>query len=114
MARSARTGVPGCTKSGRLTLFFALTTVIRVPFEASFQAYPVVFGLYVGFMFIAYNLRRIGNILIRDQLREYLRILVSLFLSKIHLSILKNSHFRTTFFRLSVWDMKFPRSLVPA
>ena len=36
----------------------------------------------VGFMFIAYNLRRIGNILTRDRLREYLRILVLLFLSK--------------------------------
>jgi transposase len=33
----------------------------------------------VGFMFIAYNLRRIGNILTKDQLKEYLRILVSLF-----------------------------------
>ena len=35
----------------------------------------------VGFMFIAYNLRRIGNILTRDQLKEYLRILLSLFLA---------------------------------
>ncbi|MCJ7448365.1 MAG: IS1182 family transposase [Bacteroidales bacterium] len=34
----------------------------------------------VGFMFIAYNLRRIGNILTRDRLKEYLRILVSMFL----------------------------------
>jgi transposase len=34
----------------------------------------------VGFMFIAYNLRRIGNILTSDRLREYLRILLSLFL----------------------------------
>lgn len=34
----------------------------------------------VGFMFIAYNLRRIVNILSHDQLKEYLRILVSLFL----------------------------------
>jgi transposase len=34
----------------------------------------------VGFMFIAYNLRRIGNILTRDRLKEYLRILVLLFL----------------------------------
>jgi hypothetical protein len=68
----------------------------------------------VGFMFIAYNLRRIGNILSPNVLKEYLRILVSLFFSKIHLSRLKNSHFRTTFFRLSVWDIKFPRSLVPA
>lgn len=37
-------------------------------------------GADVGFMFIAYNLRRIGNVLTRDQLKEYLRILVSLFL----------------------------------
>jgi transposase len=35
----------------------------------------------VGFMFIAYNLRRIGNILTRDQLMEYLRILLTLFLA---------------------------------
>lgn len=34
----------------------------------------------VGFMFIAYNLRRIGNILTHDRLKEYLRILISLFL----------------------------------
>jgi transposase len=33
----------------------------------------------VGFMFIAYNFRRIGNILTRDQLKEYLRILISIF-----------------------------------
>ena len=68
----------------------------------------------VGFMFIAYNLRRIGNILTRDQLKEYLRILVSLFLRKIHLSRLKISHFRTSFFRKSVWDRVFPGSLVRA
>ncbi len=35
----------------------------------------------VGFIFIAYNLRRIGNILTGDLLKEYLRILVSLFLT---------------------------------
>ncbi len=33
----------------------------------------------VGFMFIAYNLRRIGNILTKNQLKEYLRILVLMF-----------------------------------
>jgi hypothetical protein len=32
-----------------------------------------------GFMFIAYNLKRIGNILTRDRLKEYLRILVLMF-----------------------------------
>jgi len=35
----------------------------------------------VGFMFIAYNLRRIISILGKDQMMEYLRILVSLFLT---------------------------------
>jgi len=35
----------------------------------------------VVFMFIAYNLRRIGNILTRDRLIEYLRILLLLFLT---------------------------------
>ena len=35
----------------------------------------------VGFMFIAYNLRRIGNILTREVLKEYLRILISSFSS---------------------------------
>ena len=68
----------------------------------------------VGFMFIAYNLRRIGNILTRDQLNEYLRILVLLFLSKTHHSRLKNNLFKITFFRLSVWERKFPYSLVTA
>jgi len=43
----------------------------------------------VGFMFIAYNLRRIGNILTRDRLKEYLRILLSLFLD---ISILIRDH----------------------
>jgi hypothetical protein len=33
----------------------------------------------VGFMFTAYNLRRIGNILTRDRLKKYLRILVLMF-----------------------------------
>jgi transposase len=50
----------------------------------------------VGFMFIAYNLRRIGNILTRDQLREYLRMLLSLLFTKIdllsdHLRLYKRS-----------------------
>jgi transposase len=35
----------------------------------------------VGFIFIAYNLRRIMNILTRDRLKEYLRVLLSLFLT---------------------------------
>jgi transposase len=38
-------------------------------------------GSDVGFMFIAYNLRRIGNILTMNVLKEYLRMLASLFLA---------------------------------
>jgi hypothetical protein len=68
----------------------------------------------VGFMFIAYNLRRIGNILTRDRLMEYLRMLVSLFFSKKAISRLKNSLFRTIFFRILVWSRIFSGSLVPA
>jgi len=71
-------------------------------------------GADVGFMFIAYNLRRIGNILTSDLLKEYLRILVLLFFSKKTLSRLRNSLFKTTFPRLSDWDRKFQRSLVLA
>jgi hypothetical protein len=38
-------------------------------------------GADVGFMLIAYNLRRIGNILTLNLLKEYLRVLVSLLLA---------------------------------
>lgn len=38
-------------------------------------------GSDVGFIFIAYNLRRIGNILTMNVLKEYLRILLSLLLA---------------------------------
>jgi transposase len=68
----------------------------------------------VGFMFIAYNLRRIGNILSIDLLKEYLRIVISLFLCKTDLYRLKFSHFTPTFLRLSVWNSKFTGLLIPA
>src|SRR5664280_2658016 len=68
----------------------------------------------VGFMFIAYNLRRIGNILTRDQLKEYLRILVSLFLSKIYLAWLQDSNFKTPFIRIPIMIYKFRGSLIAA
>jgi len=67
----------------------------------------------VGFMFIAYNMRRIMNILSKDRLREYLRILVSMFLSNFHRSRLINSQLRTIFSELSVRDGKFLNDLVP-
>jgi hypothetical protein len=68
----------------------------------------------VGFMFIAYNLRRIVNILTRDQLREYLRILVSLFLGQLHHYSLKISLSGTSVFRLSVTHGNLQGSLVRA
>jgi hypothetical protein len=53
----------------------------------------------VGFIFIANNLRRLGNILTMNVLKEYLRILVSL-LFTISASLRgKTSRFGTTFFR---------------
>lgn len=71
-------------------------------------------GSDVGFMFIAYNLRRIGNILTMNVLKEYLRILVSLFLRKLNLSELKSISFGSRFFKLLVLDRKFRDSLIPA
>jgi transposase len=68
----------------------------------------------VGFMFIAYNLRRIVNILTRDQLREYLRILVSLFLCIKHLTRPGIDHSETFFLRLSVLECKFSPLMIPA
>jgi len=52
----------------------------------------------VGFMFIAYNLRRIGNILTSNRLREYLRILVLLFFGKKDHPGLKMKQFKASFF----------------
>ena len=65
----------------------------------------------VGFMFIAYNLRRIGNILTMNVLKEHLRILASLFLSKTDLYRLIYRIFETTFLRLSGWGREFRGSL---
>jgi len=53
----------------------------------------------VGFMLIAYNLRRIGNILTGEVLKEYLRILVTLIFSIPAFFRRKTSWFETTFFR---------------
>ena len=68
----------------------------------------------VGFMFIAYNLKRIGNILTRDRLREYLRMLISLFLSIKDLVRPGIDHSKTLSPRLTVWNNKFPGLLIPA
>ena len=68
----------------------------------------------VGFMFIAYNLRRIGNILTHDRLKEYLRILISLFLSIKQLVRLEMDQSKTPFPRIPVMIYKFRGSLIPA
>jgi hypothetical protein len=68
----------------------------------------------VGLMFISYNFRRIGNILTRDRLREYLRILVLLFLSKKDYPGLIKILLRLSFFRVPVWAVKCEGVLVPA
>jgi len=68
----------------------------------------------VGFMFIAYNLRRIGNILTHDRLREYLRILISLFLSIKHLVRPELDHSKTPFPHIPVMIFKFRGALIPA
>ena len=56
----------------------------------------------VGFMFIAYNLRRIINILGQNLLKEYLRMLVSLFLCISAFFRRKISHFGTSVFPYNV------------
>ena len=56
----------------------------------------------VGLMFIAYNFRRIGNILTRDVFREYLRILIYLFFGGKALYGLIIRSFQTTIFRTPI------------
>jgi transposase len=51
----------------------------------------------VGFMFIAYNLRRIISILGKDQMMKYLGILASLFLDAVAFLRQKISHFEAVF-----------------
>jgi transposase len=49
----------------------------------------------VGLMFIAYNLRRIGNILTKDRLAEYLRIIVIMFLEILRINFRQFNKKRT-------------------
>jgi transposase len=71
-------------------------------------------GSDVGFMFIAYNLKRIGNILTLEVLKEYLRILLWLFLRKLSLTWLKNSPCGQYFFHLAFWNENLQGALVKA
>ena len=65
----------------------------------------------VGFMFIAYNLRRIGNILTMNLLKEYLRILVSLFLTISVFFRRKISRFGTLVFQGIIYQWQIQPSL---
>jgi transposase len=64
-------------------------------------------GADVGFMMIAYNFRRIGNILTMNRLREYLRILVLLFSAINGFLRVKKSTFGTHFFYNPVLVLNF-------
>jgi hypothetical protein len=65
----------------------------------------------VGFMFIAYNLRRIGNILTMNRLKEYLRILVSLFFAVSAFLRRKISRFGTLVFPEILFQWQIQLSL---
>ena len=65
----------------------------------------------VGFMFIAYNFRRIINILGHDLLKEYLRILISLFLPVSAFFRRKLNQFETSVFLVLISAIKIQVSL---
>ena len=69
-------------------------------------------GSDVGFMFIAYNLRRIANILTSDVLKEYLRILLSSLLRRLNLIWLKNSSCGASFLQSELWHKNLMGALV--
>ncbi len=67
----------------------------------------------VGFMFIAYNLRRIVNILGQNLLKEYLRILLPLFLAVLDFLRRKISRFWASLFRTIASVPELQLSLKP-
>ena len=67
----------------------------------------------VGFMFIAYNFRRIISILEKDQLTEYLRILVSLFFTIPAFFRRKISRFVTSLFQATICIEKIRLAFKP-
>jgi hypothetical protein len=68
-------------------------------------------GSDVGLMFIAYNLRRIGNILTAKVLKEYLRMLLSLLLMDYHHYRPQISHFTEIFLKILDYPGIFRTSL---
>jgi hypothetical protein len=65
----------------------------------------------VGFMFIAYNLKRIFNILGQDLLKEYLRILIPLFSALIDCFRRKISRFTVSLFQTIICGPEIQLSL---
>jgi len=65
----------------------------------------------VGFMFIAYNIRRIISILGKDQLKEYLRMLISLFLTVSAFFKRKIRRLEELIFQCTIWPMAISPSL---
>ena len=76
MACSAKHEVSRCTTSRHLTFFYALTNVILVPFEASFQAGWVVLGLYVGLFFTFLMVYRFSIRWLNSFLDDFLTFLI--------------------------------------
>ncbi len=68
----------------------------------------------VGFIFIAYNIRRIINISGQNLLKEYLRILLSSLLRIFNLTWLKNSPLGASFLQSAFWHINFTWALVKA
>lgn len=68
-------------------------------------------GSDVGLMFIAYNLRRIGNILTAKVLKEYLRMLLSLLSMENHHYRPQISHFTEIFLKILNYPEIFRTSL---
>jgi len=66
----------------------------------------------VGLMLIAYNFRRIGNILTSDRLREYLRILILLFFGIKGLFRSKSVRFANRIFQIPVLSLDFQQQFV--
>ncbi|MEI6349431.1 MAG: IS1182 family transposase, partial [Bacteroidota bacterium] len=65
----------------------------------------------VGFMFIAYNLRRLMNILDPEMLKKYLRILVLCFVSLLDLIRLQKLKYDEPKFLLKLFPLNFENSL---
>jgi hypothetical protein len=67
----------------------------------------------VGFMFNAYNLKRIVNIIGIDKFREYLKIFALLFFDIFYVFCPKISFFKPSFYGVRIVEDKFRHMLKP-